>query len=107
MTIQNHGEPVEEKFGRWYDDFKGMIERGVIKKRNEEYAGWSIPAWWFQLQCGRYAAKGQETGKIPEFVVIVTDEEGQIVDPTTYRVWIRGFRSHESFCEDFPPIQFP
>lgn len=107
MTVQIHGEPAEEGFGRWYDDFKDMVGHGLISKRNRDYAGWTVPAWWFQLQAGRYAAKGNEMGKIPEFIFIVTDEEGKIVDPTKYKLWIRGFRSYESFCEDIPPVQFP
>ncbi len=108
MVVQVHGEPAEQNFGRWYDDFRDMVAHGMIPRHNEEKTGWSIPAWWFQLQAGRYAAKGQEKGgNPPEFVIIVTDENGKIIDPVKCRLWIRGFRSYESFCEDFPPIKFP
>jgi hypothetical protein len=38
---------------------------------------------------------------------MVTDENGKLVDTEKYRLWIRGFRAHESVCEDFPPTQWP
>jgi hypothetical protein len=107
MCEETHGEPVEKDFGKWYDDFKDMVASGMISRRNKEKNAWSIPAWWFQLQAGRYAAKGEELGKIPHFVIMVTDADGKLIDTSEHRLWIRGFRSYESTCEDFPPIQWP
>ena len=94
MVVQRHGEPAEEKFGKWYDDFKDMVGHGMISKHNKEKNAWSIPAWWFQLQAGRYAAKGPERGGVPpEFIIMVTDEDGKLIDTSKHRLWIRGFRS--------------
>jgi len=107
MVVQTYGEPAEDDFGKWFDDFRVMVKDGMIPSHNERKNAWSIPAWWFQLQAGRYAAKGHELGTTPEFVIIVTDADGKIVDTSTHRLWIRGFRSYESFCEDIPPVQFP
>ncbi len=108
MVVRAHGEPAEMNFGRWYDDFRDMVERGMIPRHNKERNAWGIPAWWFQLQAGRYAAKGLERGGTPpEFVIMVTDEDGKLIDTSKHRLWIRGFRSYESVCEDFPPVSWP
>lgn len=108
MVVQPHGEPAEQGFGKWFDDFRDMVSHGIIARRSKDYNAWSIPAWWFQLQAGRYAAKGPERGGIPpEFVIMVTDEEGNLIDTSKYKLWIRGYRSYESVCEDFPPISWP
>ena len=108
MVVEKHGEPAEERFGKWFDDFRDMVAHGMIPSHNKEKNAWSIPAWWFQLQAGKYAAKGHGRPEgPPEFVIMVTDEDGKLVDTSKHRLWIRGFRSYESVCEDFPPIQWP
>ncbi len=91
----------------WYDDFKADVGSGDIQRQNPRFTGWEVKAWWVQMQVGRYAEQAALRGEPVNFVVIVTDERGMIVDPETYSLYIRGFRSYESFCEDFPPVQFP
>lgn len=108
MVVEKHGEHAEQGFGKWYDDFRDMVAHGMISRQNQDKNAWSIPAWWFQLQAGRYAAKGPERGGLPpEFVIMVTDENGKLVDTSKYKLWIRGFRSYESVANDFPPISWP
>ncbi len=109
------GMPAEEKtegkdtltVGKWYDGFKADVKSGTIQRQNPDFTGWMVPAWWVQLQAGRYAEQAARSGRSLDFVIIVTDEKGTIVDPEKYRLYIRGFRSYESFCEDFPPINYP
>ena len=108
MVVQAHGEPGEWSFGKWYDDFKDMVQDGIIKCHNTDFNAWSIPLWWIQLQAGRHAVKGQEKGGVtPDFIIMVTDEDGKLIDTEKYHLYIRGFRSYESVCEDFPPIKWP
>ena len=103
-----HGEPAEQDFGKWYDDFKDMVSHGIIKCQNPDNNAWRIPLWWIQLQAGRHAVKGAEKGSgPPEFVIMVMDQDGKLVDTKGCSLYIRGFRSYESVCEDFPPIKWP
>ena len=98
---------MAREFGTWYDSFKDEVGTGIIKRQNPNYSGWKAPTWFMEQQIERYLDKEKELGEKLEYVFIVTNESGAIVDPTKYRLWIRGFRSYESFCEDFPPINFP
>lgn len=108
MVVQVHGEQAEQNFGKWYDDFRDMVFHSVIKCHNNDSNAWSIPVWWFQLQAGRHAARGQGvSGQAPEFVIMVMDEDGKLLDTSKCSLYIRGFRSYESVCEDFPPISWP
>jgi hypothetical protein len=107
MGPEHHFE-AEKNVGKWFDDFKDMVQNRMVGRQNDLFNAWAIPAWWFQLQAGRHAAKGAEkSGDQPMFIIMVTDENGKLVDTEKYRLWIRGFRSRESVCEDFPPIQWP
>ena len=108
MVVQQHGESAEQGFGKWYDDFRDMVSNGIIKCRNADNNAWSIPIWWVQLQAGRHAVKGAERGGgPPELVVMGMDEGGRLLDPAKCSLYIRGFRSYESVCEDFPPMSWP
>ena len=88
MVVQTHGEPAEQGFGKWFDDFRDMVSHGIIARRSKDYNAWSIPAWWVQLQAGRYAAKGPERGGEPHRYI-----EAQALDPRIQelRVGLRGF----------------
>jgi len=106
---------------RWQDKFKDDTK--VMQKDSKEgYTGWAVDVEWLGEQVERYremkgkAKNEEDKKKYSYFVFVVTRDKHdwgehkkeKIVDTEKKcRLWIRGFRSYESFCEDFPPIQWP
>lgn len=106
---------------RWQDEFKKDIHL-MDKDSEDNYTGWKVDVDWLEEQVKRYkemeaaATTEEEKKEFSYFVFVVTKNKKnwgdhkneKIVDPKKKcRLWIRGFRSYESFCEEFPPIQWP
>jgi hypothetical protein len=86
--------------GYWYDGFTQYAADKNNWKGNS--AGWGLPIDCFKNQANDYKKNNANT-----VVIVVTDQSGKLIDPTQYRLWIRGFRNPESFLEDIPPVVYP
>ena len=84
--------------GYWYDQFVAYASNRD-NWESKTYAGWGLSVEWVKKQAKKYDAD--------KVTIIVTDKRGRIIDPEEYRLWIRGYRSTESFMEDIPPTAYP
>ena len=99
---------------KWYPRFRDTVLSGEIKAQNpdSDSLAFGVTTKWMEYQ----VTESKRHGNVWMYIIVKEKDtekrKGKILDPADYELYIAGYNINDiedkiSYCEDFPPIQWP